>query len=106
VPQHQVLGAYEGMEGIPAQLGKGKLVEWEHTEQLLNKLPLLGATAPPHLAAGSRERENTSRVHLVSAGVLPPTGLVLDSAPCVPRAGCAHAQCCCVAKSGGAKSDL
>jgi len=41
IPVGMVLGAYEGMEGIPAQLGKGKLVEWEHTEQLLNKLPLL-----------------------------------------------------------------
>merc|ERR1719181_112132 len=41
IPIGMVLGAYEGMEGIPAQLGKGKLVEWEHTEQLLNKLPLL-----------------------------------------------------------------
>ena len=37
-----MLGAYEGMEGIPSHLGKGQLVEWEHTEKLLNKLPLLG----------------------------------------------------------------
>jgi len=36
-----VLGAWEGLEGIPAVLGKGALVEWEHCEGLLNQLPLL-----------------------------------------------------------------
>lgn len=36
-----VLGAWEGVEGVPAALGKGKLTEWEHCDGLLNKLPLI-----------------------------------------------------------------
>lgn len=39
-----VMGAAQGMEGIPAKLGKGKLVEYESSEKLLNQLPLLKDT--------------------------------------------------------------
>ena len=40
-----VLGASQGVEGVPAALGKGALVEWEHTEKLLAQLPLIKAAA-------------------------------------------------------------
>lgn len=33
--------AYQGLEGIPARLGKGALVEWDNTMLLLDKMPLL-----------------------------------------------------------------
>ena len=36
-----VLGAYEGLEGVPNRLGAGALVEWEGTMALLEKMPLL-----------------------------------------------------------------
>ena len=36
-----VLGANQGMEGIPAKWGKGKYVEWERSEELLNQGPLM-----------------------------------------------------------------
>eukprot|EP00873_Tetraselmis_striata_P036709 jgi/Tetstr1/456973/TSEL_004158.t1 len=36
-----VMGAAEGLEGIPAHLGPGHLVEWESALQLMDKLPLL-----------------------------------------------------------------
>jgi len=36
-----VLGAFQGLEGIPQHLGKGSLVEWERTMALLDKMPLL-----------------------------------------------------------------
>jgi len=36
-----VLGAAEGLAGIPAKLGKGALREWEHCEKLIEKLPLI-----------------------------------------------------------------
>jgi ADP-ribosylglycohydrolase len=36
-----VMGADVGVEGIPATLGKGHLVEWDATDALLDKLPLL-----------------------------------------------------------------
>eukprot|EP00747_Dinoflagellata_sp_TGD_P182713 gnl/TRDRNA2_/TRDRNA2_37062_c1_seq1.p1 gnl/TRDRNA2_/TRDRNA2_37062_c1~~gnl/TRDRNA2_/TRDRNA2_37062_c1_seq1.p1 ORF type:complete len:387 (+),score=81.60 gnl/TRDRNA2_/TRDRNA2_37062_c1_seq1:47-1207(+) len=36
-----VLGAYEGVEGVPGRLGKGALVEWDSTMALLDKMPLL-----------------------------------------------------------------
>ena len=39
------MGAALGVEGIPMHLGKGHLVEWENTQALLNKLPLLKASA-------------------------------------------------------------
>merc|ERR1740130_1876183 len=36
-----VLGANQGMEGIPSKWGKGKYVEWERSEELLNQGPLM-----------------------------------------------------------------
>jgi len=39
-----VLGAYHGVGAIPANLGPGKLVEWEKCDKLLNKLPLMKAS--------------------------------------------------------------
>ena len=36
-----VMGAAQGLEGIPASLGKGNLVEWEAAEKLLDQLPLI-----------------------------------------------------------------
>ena len=36
-----VMGAAQGIEGIPATLGAGKLVEWERAEALLDQLPLI-----------------------------------------------------------------
>merc|ERR1719160_41891 len=36
-----VMGAAQGVEGIPKDLAKGKLVEWEKSQGLLDKLPLL-----------------------------------------------------------------
>jgi len=41
IPIGMVMGAAQGLEGIPKELGKGVLTEWEHCEKLLNKLPLL-----------------------------------------------------------------
>ena len=38
-----VMGAALGVEGIPAALGKGHLVEWEAAEALLDQLPLVQA---------------------------------------------------------------
>jgi hypothetical protein len=40
-----VLGAWQGLEGVPAKLGKGALVEWESTMALLDKMPLLSGSA-------------------------------------------------------------
>merc|ERR1719424_262257 len=40
-----VMGAAQGVEGIPASLGKGHLVEWEASEALLDQLPLIKAAA-------------------------------------------------------------
>jgi len=40
-----VMGAAQGVEGIPASLGKGKLVEWEACEALLDQLPLIKGTS-------------------------------------------------------------
>jgi len=45
IPIGMVMGAAQGLEGIPKELGKGQLVEWEHCEKLLNKLPLLKKTS-------------------------------------------------------------
>merc|ERR1711865_883841 len=39
-----VLGAYQGLEGIPSRLGKGALVEWDSTMEPLDKMPLLSDT--------------------------------------------------------------
>jgi len=36
-----VMGAAEGVEGIPAEFGKGKLVEWEAAQGYLDKMPLI-----------------------------------------------------------------
>lgn len=36
-----VMGAAQGVEGIPKELGPGKLTEWESSQKLLDKLPLL-----------------------------------------------------------------
>jgi ADP-ribosylglycohydrolase len=36
-----VMGAAQGLEGIPEALGKGHLVEWEAAEALLDQLPLI-----------------------------------------------------------------
>ena len=36
-----VMGAAQGLEGIPKELGKGQLVEWDHCNKLLDRLPLL-----------------------------------------------------------------
>lgn len=41
IPIGMVMGAAQGMEGIPKELGKGHLVEWEHSMTLLDKLPLI-----------------------------------------------------------------
>jgi len=41
IPIGMVMGAAQGLEGIPKELGKTQLVEWKHCENLLNKLPLL-----------------------------------------------------------------
>ena len=41
IPIGMVLGAWEGLEGVPAHLGAGKLVEWESTMALLDRMPLL-----------------------------------------------------------------
>eukprot|EP00241_Pyramimonas_parkeae_P006102 CAMPEP_0114235532 /NCGR_PEP_ID=MMETSP0058-20121206/6301_1 /TAXON_ID=36894 /ORGANISM="Pyramimonas parkeae, CCMP726" /LENGTH=393 /DNA_ID=CAMNT_0001347301 /DNA_START=108 /DNA_END=1289 /DNA_ORIENTATION=+ len=41
-----VMGAAQGLEGIPSHLGKGKLVEWQTTQDLLSKMPLLKQGAP------------------------------------------------------------
>lgn len=41
IPIGMVMGAAQGLEGIPKDLGKGQLTEWEHCEKLLDKLPLL-----------------------------------------------------------------
>merc|ERR1711865_345644 len=41
IPIGMVMGAAQGMEGIPAKFGKGKLVEWESSMALLDTLPLL-----------------------------------------------------------------
>jgi hypothetical protein len=35
-----VLGAFQGLQGIPAKLGKETLVEWDNTMALLDKMPL------------------------------------------------------------------
>lgn len=40
-----VLGAHLGVEGIPAHLGPGALVEWDRATALLDKMPLLAAKA-------------------------------------------------------------
>jgi ADP-ribosylglycohydrolase len=40
-----VMGAAQGVEGIPETLGKGHLVEWEASEALLEQLPLIKAAA-------------------------------------------------------------
>ena len=53
-----VLGAAEGLEGIPASLGEGHLVEWERVASLLDQLPLIRA-------AGS----GTARAAAASGGV-------------------------------------
>jgi ADP-ribosylglycohydrolase len=45
IPIGMVMGAAQGLEGIPKELGKGQLVEWDHCEKLLNKLPLLKKTS-------------------------------------------------------------
>ena len=39
-----VMGAAQGVEAIPANLGPGHLVEWERCEALLKQLPLLQKT--------------------------------------------------------------
>jgi ADP-ribosylglycohydrolase len=44
-----VMGAHQGVEGIPKSLGKGKLVEWERSEKLLDRLPLLKSDAKDEL---------------------------------------------------------
>ena len=44
-----VLGAAQGVEGVPPALGKGALVEWEHCEALLEKLPLIAAARKAEL---------------------------------------------------------
>jgi ADP-ribosylglycohydrolase len=36
-----VLGAYQGLGGVPRKLGQGALVEWDSTMALLGKMPLL-----------------------------------------------------------------
>ena len=36
-----VMGAAHGVEGIPASLGKGALVEYEASEALLDQMPLV-----------------------------------------------------------------
>merc|ERR1712193_480599 len=41
IPIGMVMGAAQGMEGIPKELGKGHLVEWDHSMKLLDKLPLI-----------------------------------------------------------------
>ena len=46
-----VMGAAQGLEGIPPHLGPGKLVEWERAQGLMDRLPLLSGEA----AAGTRE---------------------------------------------------
>merc|ERR1711972_376023 len=38
-----VLGAWQGLEGIPNKL-KDSFVEWDHLAKLMNKLPLLKAS--------------------------------------------------------------
>jgi len=38
-----VLGAHEGLEGIPPELGQGNLVEWDRAMALLDRMPLLRA---------------------------------------------------------------
>ena len=45
IPIGMVLGAYQGLEGVPSSLGKGSLVEWDHCDELLNKLPLIKEAA-------------------------------------------------------------
>jgi len=49
IPIGMVMGAAQGLEGIPKELGKGQLVEWDHCEKLLNKLPLLKKTSKGEL---------------------------------------------------------
>ena len=52
-----VLGAYEGLEGIPAKLGQGHLVEWEHAMGLLDKMPLVrreDSHSPPEHFEGAK----------------------------------------------------
>lgn len=41
IPIGMVMGAAQGLEGIPKELGKGHLVEWDHSMKLLDKLPLI-----------------------------------------------------------------
>lgn len=36
-----VLGAYHGLEAVPAKLGEGKLVNWQHSMGLLDTLPVI-----------------------------------------------------------------
>jgi len=36
-----VMGAFEGLEGIPKELGRGHLTEWDHATALMDKLPLI-----------------------------------------------------------------
>lgn len=44
-----VLGAFQGLEGVPSHLGRGALLEWDSTMALLDKAPLLGGEADKEL---------------------------------------------------------
>ncbi|KAJ1457900.1 ADP-ribosylation/Crystallin J1 [Pelagophyceae sp. CCMP2097] len=44
-----VLGAFVGVEGLPAHLGQGALKEWDRAHELLDQMPLLRGKSSPEL---------------------------------------------------------